>query len=208
MSRTLFSNAGDWELVNDAQDIRGFTAVDGTGAPVGLVESLIVDTDAEMVSAVRLDTGDEVPAFDITIGDGVVYLAGSIPGAATVGEIPERVAPVAIPGAAPRVVRRAAVVVPAPDAHAAAFQAHHATRVVPILEPAAPAVVPVPAAGYDAVEAAYRHGYAAAHAEAHRNRAFADAEPDIRTAYPPERDYDAERDAVRYGFDRAQRPTG
>lgn len=119
MSRTLFSSAGDWELADGTPDIRGYVALDGAGAPVGRVESLIVDTDAEMVSAIRLDTGDEVPAFDVTIGQGVVYLAGAIPGAATVAEMPEallhrparRVVPVVVP-----------VVVPDPSPLAAEFR--------------------------------------------------------------------------------------
>ena len=182
MSRLFISRTSDWELVDVAQDMRGFVALDGAGVPVGRVEAMIADTDAEIVSAILLDTGDEVPMFDVTLGDGVVYLAGSVPGAATA----TRPEDVAHRGIAPRTV----VVVPEPALHAADFRAHHASR--------------ESAAAFDAVEAAYHSGYAAAHAEAHRNRAFDAAEPDIRDAYPPERDFDAEREAVRYGYARAQ----
>lgn len=183
MSRTLLNNTGDWELVNGSQDIRGFKAIDGLGDQIGVVASLIVDTDAEIVSSIVLDSGAEIPAFDITIGDGVVYLAGAIPGAATVPEIPEALVH-------HRVVRREVVPVTASDAHADDFRAHHAVQQAE--------------AGYDAIEAAYRYGYAAAHDEAHRNRAYPDAEAALRGTYPAGRDFDAEREAVRYGYDRAQ----
>ena len=89
MSRTLLTADSDWELVNDAQDIRGYPAIDAFGNRAGVVSALSIDTDAGIVSSVILDTGAEIAAFDLAIGDGVVYLAGSVPGAATVPDVPE-----------------------------------------------------------------------------------------------------------------------
>jgi hypothetical protein len=201
MSRTLFSSDSDWELADGTPDIRGYVALDGAGAAVGRVASLVVDTDAEMVSSVVLDTGDEVPAFDITIGQGVVYLAGAIPGAATAGDMPEalrhrvarRVVPVVVPEVAVPVAV-APVAVPAP--HVEDFRSHYAAQ------------IGTPGHAYDAVDAAYQYGYAAAHAAPLRGRPYPDAEPDLRAAYPAGRDFEADREAVRYGYQRAQRTGG
>lgn len=88
MSRLLLTADSDWELENPAQDVRGFSAIDGAGRPAGTVVALVVDTAAELVSTVVLDSGDEVPVLDVAIGDRIVYLAGAIPGAATVPDIP------------------------------------------------------------------------------------------------------------------------
>ena len=108
MSRLFLSDTSDWELVHPMQDVRGFVALDGTGAAVGRVAALVADTDAHVVSHVVLDSGAEVPAVNLSIGDGVVYLAGAVPGAATTTEPDDYVHP----GAAPRVV----VVSTGPDA--------------------------------------------------------------------------------------------
>lgn len=89
MSRLLLTPESDWELVDGHQDVRGFDAVDARGDIVGRVAALVVDTASELVSAIVLDSGDEVPTLDVTIGDRVVYLAGAIPGSATVPGVPE-----------------------------------------------------------------------------------------------------------------------
>ncbi|HEX8386978.1 MAG TPA: hypothetical protein VF576_12385 [Rubricoccaceae bacterium] len=208
MSRTLFSSDSDWELADGTPDVRGYVALDGAGAPVGRVASLVVDTDAELVSSVILDTGDEVPAFDITIGQGVVYLAGAIPGAATAGDVPEalrhriarRVVPVMVPEVAVPVASVAGVPVSvAPAAvsapHVEDFRAHHAAQ------------LGAAGRGYDAVQAAYQYGYAAAHAAPLQGRPYPDAEPALRAAYPGP-DFEADREAVQYGYHRAQRTNG
>ena len=89
MSRLLLTPDSDWELTDSTQDVRGFAAIDARGDQVGTVAGLVVDTDSELVSAILLDSGDEVPTLDVAIGDRVVYLAGAIPGAATVPDVPE-----------------------------------------------------------------------------------------------------------------------
>ncbi len=135
MSRTLLTADSDWELENPMQDVRGFAAIDGAGQPAGTVIALVIDTTAGLVSAIMLDSGDEVPALDITIGDRVVYLAGAIPGAATVPDVPE---------ALHSALRDAAIPDPAPV----------------VVSPTHPAANPTDA-GFDAVAAAYRFGFAA-----------------------------------------------
>ena len=183
MSRFYISNTSDWELADPSQDVRGFAALDGTGAAIGRVTAMIADTDAEIISAVVLDTGAEVPTFDLTIGDGVVYLAGSVPGAAT-ATAPDDYAH---PGIAPRTV----VVSAEPDAqHAAVPRAprrrgahaglRRARRCLPLrLRRRSRRSVPEPAL---------------------RRRRGSPA----RRGYPDERDFDAEREAVRYGYQLAQ----
>ncbi len=140
MSRTILTADSDWELENPMQDVRGFAAIDGAGHPAGTVIALVIDTTAGLVSAIMLDSGDEVPALDITIGDRVVYLAGAIPGAATVPDVPEVLHSALRDAATP--------------------------NVTVILEPALVEVEPLREArptdaGFDAVAEAYRFGFAA-----------------------------------------------
>lgn len=182
MSRTVLSSSSDWELANGAQDIRGFAALDAAGAQVGIVRALIADTASEIVSTIVLDTGAEVPAFDVTIGDGVVYLAGAIPGASTPGEMPEPMTH--------QEARRVGSAPPLDPAHQQAFRAHHAAV--------------ASAHEYEVLEAAYRYGYTAAHAPAYRNRAYPDVEAALRASYPTVQDFERDRDAIRFGFLRAQ----
>lgn len=181
MSRLSFSDTGDWQLVHDNQDIRGYAVVDSAGQTVGTIASMIVDTEAGLVSTLVLGDGTEVPTADVTIGENVVYLGAVTPAVTTAAY--DR----------GHVVRREHVANDDFDTDfdgfADDFRAHHAAT--------------SGAQGRDYDAEAYRYGYASAHAEPNRNRAYADAEPDLQTGYP--RDFDADREAVRYGYDRAQR---
>ena len=190
MSRVSLSDTGDYQLVNDAQDVRGYNVVDQNGQPVGVVETMVVDTDAELVSSLLLRDGTEIPARDVTIGENVVYLDrdGS---AGAAGGVREGVT--VFDGG--RVVRRE------PVANANTnfdtdfdddFRGHHE------------ATFGASGRSYDETSGAYRHGYTAAHDDAHRNRPFVDAEADLRSGYTAG-DFDADREAVRYGYGRAQR---
>lgn len=69
----------DWELVHPEQDIRGWPVHDASGDTIGRVDELLVSTDTELVELIRLEDGEEYPAKDIEIGDGVVYLRGERP---------------------------------------------------------------------------------------------------------------------------------
>ena len=75
MAHVSLADTDDWQLADDAPDIRGFEAVDAMGARLGRVEHLIVDTATEAVSTVLLDSGTGVPAVSLSLGDGVVTLS-------------------------------------------------------------------------------------------------------------------------------------
>lgn len=201
MSRISLSDTGDWQLVHGSQDIRGYSVVDAAGQTVGTVASMIVDTDAELVSTLVLEDGTEVPTADVTIGENVIYLgsagaamAGTAAGASdgmAAGTVREGVTVFDDGG---QVVRREEAATMADfETHGDDFRTHHAST--------------YGAAGraYDDDMTAYRYGYTAAHDDPYRNRGYMDAEADLRTGYTAGRDFDADRDAVRYGYDRAQR---
>lgn len=188
MSRIALSDTGDWKLeFPDDQDIRGYRAVDANGAPVGVVDTMIVNTDEKRVDTIVLEDGAQYPARDISIGDGVVYLT-----VLTGDDVDEEVR-VYDDG---RVVQRVDVDGSDYDAHVTAFQTHHASS--------------YGTGSYDDYAPAYRYGYETAHDDDYRNRAYVDAEDDLRTAYGTtyaDRDFDADRKAVRYGYTRAQHAT-
>ena len=55
---------------------------------------------------------------------------------------------------------------------------------------------------------AYRYGTETAYHDGFRNRGYTDAEADLRTGYATryaDRDFDADREAVRFGYNRARR---
>ena len=182
MSRIALSDTGDWKLqFEDDQDIRGYRALDKDGTPVGVVDTMIVDTDEERVTAVLLEDGTEYPARDLSIGDGVVYL--------TTIDVSEGARAY---GDAGRVMRRDRADGDY-DAHAEAFRTHHGTA--------------YGTGAYEDVEPAYRYGFESAHEDDYRNAAFVDFEDRLRTTYGSrhaDRDYDADRAAIRYGYTRAQ----
>lgn len=65
---------GDWELVNDEQDIRGCTVTSVAGERFGTVDDMLVDKEREHVAAVRLDDGRIIPADHLEIrGRDVIY---------------------------------------------------------------------------------------------------------------------------------------
>ena len=74
MPRVPLSQLDDWGLVNEDQDLRGLRLQDDAGDVIGLITEMIVNTDAGYVDAVILDTGAEIPADEIEIGNDVVFL--------------------------------------------------------------------------------------------------------------------------------------
>ncbi len=193
MSRIALSDAGEWKLeFPDSQDIRGFRALDADGNAVGTVDTMIVNTEQKRVDAVVLEDGTEYPASDLSIGEGVVYLT-------TVSVGPSGVnSSVRVYGDDGQVIRRVAVEDGDYDAHTDAFRTHYGSSYAD-------------ADGtYDDLEPAYRYGYESAHGDQNRNRPFVDAADDLRTEYGTrhgDRDYDADMDAIRYGYTRAQHAT-
>lgn len=76
MGRFTLSQSDDWKLENEDQDIRGWTVRDAADNNLGTVVELIADTESEHVESIVLDNGNEYPASDIELRDGVVYVAG------------------------------------------------------------------------------------------------------------------------------------
>jgi sporulation protein YlmC with PRC-barrel domain len=187
MSRVPLSETGEWQLKNREQDIRGHRVLDASGAHVGTVDEMIVNTSERRVDSIVLDDGREIPASDIRIADNAVYIsadaATAAGGTVTVYDGGD-------------VVERAEVSGGNYDAHADDFRTHYAET--------------YSSAGHDfsTYEPAYRYGYDAAYDDAYRNRTYQDAEADLRQGYSsryPDRPYDDVGDAVRYGYTRARR---
>lgn len=205
MTRVSLSDTGEYQLVNSAQDVRGYNVLDRNGQPVGTVESMLIDTDAELVTTLVLEDGTELAARDVTIGESVVYLDRGVSdmGTTALGTAASAVATGTATGThegvtvfddGGRVVRRERVeaVGSSVTDFGDEFRAHHETTFGPM------------GRSYDETSGAYRYGYTAAHEDAHRNRPFSDAEAELRSGYSVG-DYDADREAVRYGYSRAQR---
>ena len=191
MSRIALSNTGDWKLeFAEDQDVRGWPVVDKDGNETGLrVEDMIVDTDQKMVDALLLSDGTEYPARDVSIGEGVVYAtATDVDGARRTADIDGYGTTVPHSG---HVYDDDVVVQYDPD-----YRAHYET-----------AYADHDRAYDDDLADSYRYGTEAAYHDDFRNRAYLDAEPDLQTAYLaryPGRDFDADRHAVRYGYNRAR----
>lgn len=66
----------DFDLVNSGQDCRGWAVMDASGARVGTVKEMLVDTDRELVTALVLDNGQQVPARAVSLKDGTVIVRG------------------------------------------------------------------------------------------------------------------------------------
>ncbi len=66
----------DFDLVNSDQDCRGWVVMDATGKRVGKVKEMLVDTDQERVTALVLDSGQQIPARNVSLKDGTVVVRG------------------------------------------------------------------------------------------------------------------------------------
>ena len=196
MSTHVLSNTGDWKLrFEDTQDIRGYTVLNQDGTDLGTtVEDLIIDTDAERVSRIRLSDGSEYPAGDISIGDGVIYITGDYdvndPSLRRTSDIEHF-------GVLDQRSERRAF---SDDSFSAATPAcrEHYDRTYGGGD------------GFDLYVPAYRYGFERAHDDDYRNVGFADSESRLRADYErrfPERDFDTDTDAVRFGYSTAQRGT-
>ena len=74
MATAPLSKLDDYQLVNKEQDIRGWQVQDPAGRRIGTVEELMVDTDAERVATIVVDSGESYPVEDISLGDHVVLI--------------------------------------------------------------------------------------------------------------------------------------
>lgn len=190
MAIKRISDLHDWELVHRDQDIRGWEMQDETGTKIGTVTDLIADTDREMISKVVLDNGEEIPARDIEIADGVVHARGthtatdSGPVVKVYDETPIRRGTGAAAGSAWLFTD-----------YADTFRTHHASNYA------------TTGHTYDVFEPAYRTGFDYGVDNAHRERSYIDLEPEMRSAYEGkhgEGTWDRVKDAVRHAFDKAR----
>ena len=193
MSRISLSDTGDWKLeFPDDQDIRGYRALDKDGNPVGVVDTMIVNTDEERVDAVVLEDGTEYPARDLSIGDGVVYLT-TVDSADGLVDEEVRVYGDYRPGDPSEDVEDGDY-----DAHADAFRSTTASSYGETGD------------AYEDYEPAYRYGFDVGppgrqpQPELRRRRG---PTPDGLRIGHADRDYDADRAAIRYGYTRAQHAT-
>lgn len=70
------SDLRDWELAEGRQDLRGRLLIDEQGKPLGTIEQLMVNTEAERVDSVRTDTGELYPVGALEIRDDTVVFHG------------------------------------------------------------------------------------------------------------------------------------
>lgn len=177
MALYKLSELDDWTLVYDDQDIRGWEVRDAAENRIGKVDDLLVNRATERVERIRLEDGQEVPAADINIGDGVVYASGEVPTS------------VRVYGDAP--VRASALVEPYDTFHED-FRSHCATTYGDDSK-------------YDEYQTAYRYGYNLATDPNYRDRNYEEIEPDVRQAYDTRYGtgaYDRASPATRYAYDR------
>ena len=68
------SDLESWKLEHSEQDIRGMKLYLNPTTILGTIEEMLVDKEAEEVSAVRLKDGQLVATKDLVIGEDAVYL--------------------------------------------------------------------------------------------------------------------------------------
>lgn len=184
MGRFNLSEADDWELEDESQDVRGWTVRDATGTDLGTVTELIANTDSKRVESIVLDTGDEYPARDVELRDGVVYVEG-------LGEeIGTEAGPVVKTYDRARVLRNE-------DARAweelsrEHYNANYAGTEY----------------DYYFYEPAYRYGYIYGASPEYQKRRFVDLENEMRRNYEEEHGegtFEHVKEAVRHAFHRAR----
>lgn len=76
MALVLLSRQDDYDLSHSDQDCRGWTVRDTAGNTLGKVADMVIDTEAEHVDSIVLDTGAQIPAADITLRDRTVTVRG------------------------------------------------------------------------------------------------------------------------------------
>lgn len=73
----------DWELEDSDQDLRGRKLTDPAGVPIGTIEDMLVDTEAERVLAFRLEDGRAGAVERLDISKDIVVYTPATPNAAT-----------------------------------------------------------------------------------------------------------------------------
>lgn len=186
MARVSLNNTDDWKLVYDDQNVRGWEVVDRSGEVVSHVEDMIIDTEGEYVETLVLEDGQEIPARDVMLADGVVYADADLDHHHETG--------VAMYPHYGQVRHREHTVEgPAYGTYQDDFRRHFNETYT--------------GGDYTTYEPAYRYGYASALDRRYGGRSYDDVEPELRTTYHtrhPGSRYDDVRDAIRYAYERAR----
>lgn len=74
MSLVALSQQDEYGLAHSEQDCRGWTVMDAAGKRLGTCTDMIVDTEAEHIDSIVLDTGATIPAAHVTLQTGTVLV--------------------------------------------------------------------------------------------------------------------------------------
>lgn len=186
MSYVSLTESDEWRLHDESQDIIGWVAKDASGARLGEVADMVVNTETKYVETIVLDDGSEYPALSASIDqkEGVVYM----------DEVVEEKAEQE--GAAREHLRtvRGEPVVPGADAYAEDFRTHYKATYVS---------ADIPYTTY--YEPAYLFGFGMAADEQFQDQSYETVESELRDEFErrfPNRTYGEVREAIRYGYQR------
>jgi uncharacterized protein (TIGR02271 family) len=76
MAIVAYTKQDDYDVVNDNQDIIGWSVADQSGNDFGKVTEMFVNTETEMVESIVVDGRKRIPASDIALRDGRVVVRG------------------------------------------------------------------------------------------------------------------------------------
>ena len=76
MAIVAYTKQDEYDVVNDNQDIIGWTVADQSGSAFGKVTEMLVNTETEMVDSIVVDGRKRIPASDIALRDGRVVVRG------------------------------------------------------------------------------------------------------------------------------------
>lgn len=89
MAVTPLSDLHDWKLASDDQDLRGRRLIDEAGRNLGVIDQMMVNTDAERVDSVRSDTGELYPVGALEIRDSETVVFHGIKSTGVSANVPE-----------------------------------------------------------------------------------------------------------------------
>lgn len=76
MAIVPYTKQDDYDVVNDNQNIIGWSVTDQSGNEFGKVTEMFVNTDTEMVDSIVVDGRKRIPASDIALRDGQIVVRG------------------------------------------------------------------------------------------------------------------------------------
>lgn len=76
MAIVAYTKQDEYDVVNDNQDIIGWSVADQSGNEFGKVTEMLVNTETEMVDSIVVDGRKRIPASDISLRDNRVVVRG------------------------------------------------------------------------------------------------------------------------------------